>query len=403
MIASPQPNPWYHSHSFAAYGLTWSFEYLDWAAKRTLSTEGLKLDVPINATFRFTSPQAWLDKWAKKRGNMAKLERLRPPSTEPEVKQLSLLETVTSKELPVANEQPKIIHLDLEEIRRDGGTQPRAKIDLLHVRRLEEQIEDGHELEPAVVFHDGEFFWMADGFHRWHAHKNQEQPTIAALVHQGSRREAVLYSVGANADHKPALPRSREDKRRAVMTLIQDEVWGQWSDREIARRCKVNNATVSRIRASLLQCNSDKTSESNTQERIYTTKHGTVATMNTTNIGTFKSDNSSELSKPPIMTKLREGINYKPGNSGCEHYVKVEQSTWESLKQYQEEVGTVTVDAAIARMLEELTPKPVPTDDVCIAITSNIELLNEQQLEAVVKAIAYFHPDLIRQVMGDCY
>lgn len=109
-------------------------------------------------------------------------------------------------------------YLALDEIRRDGGTQPRAAIDLKHVKRLEEQIEDGKELEPVIVFYDGESYWLADGFHRWHAHHNQGKEAMACNIHQGSRRDAVLYSVGANADHKPTLPRRREDKRQAVIT-----------------------------------------------------------------------------------------------------------------------------------------------------------------------------------------
>ncbi len=78
----------------------------------------------------------------------------------------------------------EIIHLDLEEIRRDGGTQPRAKIDLQHIKRLEEQMENGQEIEPVVIFYDGDDYWLADGFHRWNAHRNQEEPTIRAIIYQ---------------------------------------------------------------------------------------------------------------------------------------------------------------------------------------------------------------------------
>ena len=100
-------------------------------------------------------------------------------------------------------------YLTLDEIRRDGGTQPRAAIDLKHVKLLEEQMEDGFTLEAIAVFYDGKSYWLADGFHRWQAHHNRSEEVIACVIHQGSRRDAVLYSVGANADHKPALPRSR--------------------------------------------------------------------------------------------------------------------------------------------------------------------------------------------------
>lgn len=145
----------------------------------------------------------------------------------------------------------KAQYLALDEIRRDGGTQPRAVINWQHVKLLEEQIEDGQQLEPIVVFYDGESYWLADGFHRWHAHHNHNEEAIACTIYQGSRRDAVLYSVGANADHKPALPRSREDKRRAIMTLLNDPEWSQWSDREIARRCFVGNQMVSHLRKSI--------------------------------------------------------------------------------------------------------------------------------------------------------
>lgn len=171
------------------------------------------------------------------------------------------------------------LYLALDEIRRDGGTQPRAAIDLKHVLLLEEQMEDGRELEPVTVFYDGESYWLADGFHRFSAHYNRGEEALACVIHQGSRRDAVLYSVGANAEHKPALPRSREDKRRAVLTLLQDPEWREWTDSQIARQCHVNQSTVSRIRSSLMQCISDN------QERTYITKHGTVAKMNTTKIG----------------------------------------------------------------------------------------------------------------------
>ncbi|OWY64394.1 hypothetical protein B7486_47585 [cyanobacterium TDX16] len=188
--------------------------------------------------------------------------------------------------------QTTVTYLTLNEIRRDGGTQPRAAIDLKHVKLLEEQLEDGQELEPVTVVYDGESYWLADGFHRYCAHRNQEREVITCIVRQGTRRDAVLYSVGANAENKPALPRSREDKRRAVMTLLQDPEWGQWSNREIARRCLVSLDLVNRSRNSLNESFSNISSHNG--ERTYTTKHGTVAKMKTANIGSKTSASNSE-------------------------------------------------------------------------------------------------------------
>jgi hypothetical protein len=212
-------------------------------------------------------------------------------------KQIAWLEEQIEKRSPGSISSTS--YLALDEIRRDGGTQPRAAIDLKHVKLLEEQIEDGKELEPVVVFYDGESYWLADGFHRYAAHKNQDKEAIACFIHQGTRREAVLYSVGANANHKPALPRSREDKRRAVMTLLQDPEWGKWSNYKIAEVAIVNEKTVRNIRASLTT-----DFRSDNSMRTYETKHGTTAKMNIVNVG----KSGQELPNPETaIVKLGTG------------------------------------------------------------------------------------------------
>jgi hypothetical protein len=66
--------------------------------------------------------------------------------------------------------------------------------------------------------------------------------------------------------------------RRAVMMLLSDEEWSNWSNREIARCCAVNLDLVNRIR------NTSSLNDS-VSERTYTTKQCTVATMNTSAIG----------------------------------------------------------------------------------------------------------------------
>ncbi|MES1024904.1 ParB N-terminal domain-containing protein [Gloeocapsa sp. BRSZ] len=269
-------------------------------------------------------------------------------------------------------------YLALDEIRRDGGTQPRAAIDLKHVKLLEEQIEDGKELEPIVVFYDGEAYWLGDGFHRYAAHNNQGIEAIACVIYQGTCREAVLYSVGANADHKPALPRSREDKRRAVITLLQDPEWGKWSDRVLARCCKVDHKTVGKIRSSLTgEFPSDT-------ERIYKTKHGTTAAMNTANI------NKKNTAQAPQL----------PDNDSVAttHEREVQHSTLKEVEYNSSNQDGLVVVNSIANQLSPQTVE-VDTNDILIAFISNINYMSEAQLEAVVRAIAQAHPDLIHKVM----
>ena len=131
-------------------------------------------------------------------------------------------------------------------VRTDGGTQMRTGIDKALVTTYAEDISNKVEFPPVDVFHDGEAYWLADGFHRFYAHVDNGAKTIVANVHKGSQRDAILFSVGANASH--GLRRTNADKRKAVMALLEDEEWSQWSDRAIAKRCGVHHQMVSRHR-----------------------------------------------------------------------------------------------------------------------------------------------------------
>lgn len=146
----------------------------------------------------------------------------------------------------------RIIHtqrLLLSQIHTSGGTQTRAILDDLTVADYAAAMEEGDAFPPVTVYVDGETHWLADGFHRVAAARKVGFTDIDADVRQGTRRDAILHSVGANAIH--GLRRTNEDKRRAVETLLRDREWAQWSDREIARRTGTSNNFVSTVRARL--------------------------------------------------------------------------------------------------------------------------------------------------------
>lgn len=136
--------------------------------------------------------------------------------------------------------------IKLNLIRRDGGTQSRAFINDQTVREYREALSDGAKLPEATVFFDGNEYWLADGFHRCKAAIDEGWKEYPCEVIQGSQRDAILYSVGANASH--GLPRSNSDKQRAVSVLLNDDEWKQWSDREIARKANVSTPFVSKLR-----------------------------------------------------------------------------------------------------------------------------------------------------------
>ena len=145
--------------------------------------------------------------------------------------------------------------IPLSRIKADGGTQPRAELSEALAAEYAESMRDGATFPPVVVFHDGVDYWLADGFHRQKAALDNGLDEIDADVRQGSRRDAILFSVGANASHGQR--RTNEDKRRAVLTLLDDEEWHAWSDNEIARRCGVSDKTVARHRPESIFGNSE--------------------------------------------------------------------------------------------------------------------------------------------------
>lgn len=181
------------------------------------------------------------------------------------------------------------MRIAIAQIRLDGGTQTRAEIDLAHANEIADAIRNEVVLPPVVVFYDGADHWLADGFHRVTGARSAGLVEIDADVRQGTRRDAVLFSVGANATH--GLKRTNADKRRAVETLLRDEEWSKWSDREIAKRAGVGYSLVADVRKAICPNRADATPR--TVER-----NGVTYQQNTANIGRrdLKPENAPEPS-----------------------------------------------------------------------------------------------------------
>lgn len=177
--------------------------------------------------------------------------------------------------------------LEISRIRIDGGTQSRAAISEATVAEYAEAMADADTVfPPVIVYFDGKDYWLADGFHRVAAWSRLGRAEIPAEIRQGDRRRAILHSVAANSTH--GLRRTNDDKRRAVMTLLDDAEWSQWSNREIARRCGVSESFVRTMRDPICAQNADRPVR--TVER-----NGTVYQQNTANIGaSSKPDQKSE-------------------------------------------------------------------------------------------------------------
>lgn len=176
--------------------------------------------------------------------------------------------------------------LPIASLRRDGGTQPRDHLSPEVAKEYAQEIADGAAFPPVIAFYDGTDYWLADGFHRVEAYLRLHgagligAAEIPVDVRQGTLRDAVLLSVGANASH--GYRRSILDKRRAVLVLLNDPEWRDWSDREIARRCNVSRMLVAELRPPLGTVSSDS------DVRTFIDRHGNPSHMRVENIGRKK-------------------------------------------------------------------------------------------------------------------
>lgn len=139
--------------------------------------------------------------------------------------------------------------MKLTEIKVDSSLQGRCKLNQEVVDEYSEVLREGGKLPAIKVYRVGSSHYLVDGWHRYFAHKKAGLADIEVEIVDGTLREATLYAVGANDDH--GLRRTNDDKRKAVMMLLDDFEWAEWSDREIAKATKVSFMTVGRIRKSL--------------------------------------------------------------------------------------------------------------------------------------------------------
>lgn len=132
----------------------------------------------------------------------------------------------------------------------DGGTQSRAALSEDAIADYAAAYGAKATMPPVVVFRDRDGqSWLADGFHRCYGAQRAGLDAIAADVREGTQRDAILYAVGANAQH--GLRRTNADKRRAVEILLRDAEWSAKSDRWIATATGVHHETVAATRAEL--------------------------------------------------------------------------------------------------------------------------------------------------------
>lgn len=181
--------------------------------------------------------------------------------------------------------------LDLDLIRIDGGTQSREKLNEETVAEYAEAYRAGAKFPPVIVYFDGTDRWLADGFHRYFGAKSAGLTQIFESITPGTKRDAVLYSLGANGKH--GLNRTNADKRKSVLIALSDSEWSQLPHKEIAKICDVSREYVSRL-AGEVEPSCDRS-----QDRTRTVeRNGKTYTQDTSNIGKAAPDSRPAVTAP---------------------------------------------------------------------------------------------------------
>jgi hypothetical protein len=203
--------------------------------------------------------------------------------------------------------------ISINEIRIDGGTQLRQEIDYVTVGDYAAAFAAGAKFPPLVVFYDGVTYWLADGFHRWHAAKKQEIEKLVCEVRQGSQRDAILFAAGANTTN--GLRRSNADKRVAVMKLLHDPEWSKKADKWIAEAAAVSQPFVSDQRR---QCKSVIDSDSPRVVERRDGKKYTVKTKPRKKPDMHVPPIDEEVSAPKLEVTPRSPLTKKPKSFDAE-------------------------------------------------------------------------------------
>lgn len=229
--------------------------------------------------------------------------------------------------------------INIADVRVNGGTQSRAAIDRGVVSEYADAIKGGATFPPITVYFDGVSYWLADGFHRYEAYALAQVYDAPADIRQGTQRDAILFSVGANASH--GLRRTNDDKRRAVQTLLNDPEWSAWSDREVARACGVSHTFVAGQRGAV--------TGNVSSERTYTTKHGSTATMQTANIGA--SSKADQATRAPETPEAGPVESAGPADGSPASNVEQETAADDPDAKMRRELARLTTDGLIDEVI----------------------------------------------------
>lgn len=282
-------------------------------------------------------------------------------------------------------------NLNLDAIRLDGETQARVALDSSQVAEYADAMLDGDKFPPIVVFHDGSDYWLADGFHRYHAIKKIGHASIDAEVTVGTVEEAQIYAFGANA--KRGLSTNHDDNRRIITRMLNHPISSGWTNTEIARHVGVSKMTVGRVKASL---ESEATKSQEGAKKTYQRKDGKKITVDTTKLATKKAavdttkleiQQSSEAALPEAdardhkIAELLDTINeLNAENQKLQDIIAVGQ--WDA-----SEIEKIDVQDTLAELREQI--RILEIDNHALRDSRDMFQNRNAELMQTVKAMQY--------------
>jgi len=192
--------------------------------------------------------------------------------------------------------------LKLADIRLDGDTQVRLEISQFTVQQYAEAMKLGAEFKPMVVYFDGTDYWLANGFHRYHAYKSNGVLESNCEVVEGDLEEAQFFAIGANGTN--GLRPTPADNRNGVFKLLDNPKRRDMSNNAIAKHMNISAMTVGRYRKEWEERNNEPP-----KTEVTYTRDGETKTMRIDRHREKKPMEqryAEELPVPPPMTKEEE-------------------------------------------------------------------------------------------------
>ena len=173
-----------------------------------------------------------------------------------------------------------VMEVDAESIELDLTLQTRVEMDQATVAEYADLMSSGHVFPPVIVFKENGKHFLVDGFHRLQAHLQIGGKKVLAKILEGTRQDAILCGIFANAQH--GLSRSNADKKKAVELILAVPEWNEWAYTYVAKICGVSDSFVRKVK--MATSNGSKVAEVKKFE-----KNGKIVTMNTASISKSRS------------------------------------------------------------------------------------------------------------------